>query len=259
MRSWYAGTVSHRSTIAAPTHAYPLALEPQPHFDRLPCTGHLTCIDVTPLVPLHTSLVFAPPHPRPPSLDSTPLLFEPYGHRQPYDLTAGLAGGFMASPDRYSGCTGNNCPSGNWERAIGLYRTSDSYIVQARGWLPDAVGGTVWFGPHAAHGTLYVPLACGMTAAPAEYSEAWQGTSVQEARLENSGFWASRAVLNIAQIQFATILPVLQAAQRTWEAKGRALQASLDADADPTAASLAFATEAVGAWWDLADDLVSVA
>jgi len=101
-----------------------------------------------------------------------------------------------------------------------------------------------------------------MTAAPSAYSEFWQGTSVKEARRGNSGFWASRAVLNIAQIQFATILPVLQEQQRAWEGRGRALQASLDAqaqanaDVDPTEASLAFAAEAVGAWWDLADDLL---
>eukprot|EP01035_Chromulina_nebulosa_P016909 gene16909-22398_t len=66
-----------------------------------------------------------------------------------------LAGGAFASPDRYSTYT---TVSGNWERTIALYRTSDSYIVQSRSWLPDDIGGVVWFGAHAAHGTIYVPV-----------------------------------------------------------------------------------------------------
>lgn len=67
-----------------------------------------------------------------------------------------LAGGAYGTPDRFGGSTGG--VSGNWERTIALYRTSDSYIVQSRSWLPDEVGGVLWYGPLSAHMTVYTPL-----------------------------------------------------------------------------------------------------
>ena len=52
----------------------------------------------------------------------------------PYDLSAGMQAGFGGSPDRYNGCAGAACDNvtGNWERSIALWRTSDTIAVQAR-------------------------------------------------------------------------------------------------------------------------------
>ena len=198
----------------------------------------------------------------------------------PYDLARQggqpLAGGPGGSPDRYGGCAAGdaNCTAlgwGAWERPIGLYRTSDTVLLQSRGWLPDAVGGTVWFGPHAAHGTVFVPLACGMLRAAPEYSTAWQGDGPAAQRRANGGFWASRAVLNLAQLRFDRALPVVQAAQAAWEREGIAVQAragaaflAATAGTGPaagalealTAAHLAHAASAVRAWWELSDELL---
>ena len=59
------------------------------------------------------------------------------------------------SPFQYGGGSFENgtAVAGNWERTISIYRSTYSSVVQARGWLPDAAGGTVWWGPHAAHAT----------------------------------------------------------------------------------------------------------
>jgi dipeptidase len=203
----------------------------------------------------------------------------------PYDLSAGLAGGFGGSPDRYGGCgAGTNCSgvAGNWERPVALYRTSDASVVQARRWLPDAVGGTLWFGPHAAHGTVFVPLAAGSLAAPPEYTDGWQGSApLAQQRATNGGFWASRAVLNVAQLRFDVAMPRVRAQQLHFEQQGLVVQAAADrawlaavataAAADArgaaaadnanatlalTAAYLAHATLAVQAWWQLSDELL---
>ena len=214
----------------------------------------------------------------------------------PYDLSAGLPGGFGGSPDRYGGCgddTDCSNTTGNWERPIGLYRTSDSSVVQARSWLPDAVGGTLWFGPHAAHGTVYVPLAAGLLQAPPEYTDGWQGSSpVGQQRTENGGFWASRAVLNVAQLRFETAIPIVRKLQQLLEERGLAVQAAADqawldmtsattkSNTSPgalrgvgtpgasdhaitanatqalTAAYLAHTTATVRAWWQLSDELL---
>ena len=56
-----------------------------------------------------------------------------------YDQTVGLAAGPFGTPDHVSGGSAGGKVVGNWERTIGLYRTSDSHIVQSRHWLPSAV------------------------------------------------------------------------------------------------------------------------
>ena len=100
------------------------------------------------------------------------------------------------------------------QRTIGLFRTSDSYIVQSRGWLPNALGGLIWFGAHAAPCTAYVPLAAGMAALPSV-------TLGHPAALDKSSlFWATRFVANIARLKHAKMYPEIQAAQATLHKHG---------------------------------------
>jgi dipeptidase len=98
------------------------------------------------------------------------------------------------------------------ERTISLYRTSDSYLVQSRSWLPDAVGGVLWFGSGAAHGTTYVPVLAGMLAAPAALSYGWQGVYNL-----STTFWAYRSVINLAQIKYSYISNDLKSVQHNLE------------------------------------------
>jgi hypothetical protein len=59
-------------------------------------------------------------------------------------------------------------------------------FIQARAWLPDAVGGTIWFGPHAAHGTIFVPIAVGVQQSVPEYNTQWQVTTTMSDELTSS-------------------------------------------------------------------------
>ena len=68
--------------------------------------------------------------------------------------TGVLAGGPFGTPDRYGGGAGEASVSGSWERTIALYRTSSSFVTQARAWLPPSLGGVIWFGAYAPHGNL---------------------------------------------------------------------------------------------------------
>jgi dipeptidase len=55
-----------------------------------------------------------------------------------YDMTKGIAAGAFGNPDRYSG-NENSKVKGHWERSIGLFRTSETHLVQAHAKLARQV------------------------------------------------------------------------------------------------------------------------
>lgn len=60
-----------------------------------------------------------------------------------FSASSGLAGGAFGTPDRYNSNSEDYAVEGNWERTIALFRSSDSFVVQSRSWLPDEIGGIV--------------------------------------------------------------------------------------------------------------------
>lgn len=125
-----------------------------------------------------------------------------------------IAGGAFSTADRYSGSVGEAQVGGSWERTIALFRSSDTFVVQARGYVPNNLyGAVVWFGPHAAHGTAYVPVVVGMTTMPDCLAWTYQG--VYNASVS---FWAHRMVLNFAQVKFSYMMQDIKLVQNQLEA-----------------------------------------
>ncbi len=54
------------------------------------------------------------------------------------------------------------------ERPISTQQTAFSFIAQMRSWLPDEIGGILWFGIDDAAQTVYYPFYCGHTEVPHE-------------------------------------------------------------------------------------------
>lgn len=52
------------------------------------------------------------------------------------------------------------------ERAIATQQTGFSFVAQMRNWLPNAVGGLLWFGVDDANTNVFVPIYCGITNVP---------------------------------------------------------------------------------------------
>jgi len=177
-----------------------------------------------------------------------------YYEGTPFDQTVTAAAGPWGTPDHVAGGSAGGKVKGNWERTIGLYRTSDSYIVQSRGWLPRGTGGLLWFGAHAAPYTAYVPLALGMAELPAV-------TLGHPALLhKRTLFWAIRYLANYAQIKRNHMIAAIKAYQDKQHADALALVAAADAS-DGSARSLrrAYSTHAakvVEDLWTLADSLM---
>ena len=180
-----------------------------------------------------------------------------------YDMTAGLAAGPFGTPDHVAGGSAGGKVKGNWERTIGLYRTSDSHIVQSRGWLPNATGGTLWWGAHSAEYTTYVPFTMAMGGLPPS-TLGYQATLAKETL-----FWATRYLANYAQLRYKPMIAEIRAMQAEAHADGLATQARVDSAAaaaaargvggDPSVARreyLANAERALSRMWATADGLM---
>src|SRR6056297_2402770 len=91
-----------------------------------------------------------------------------------YDLTKGLAAGPFGNPNRWP-TPRSVKPEGkkdlDWERCISMFRCSYSFVAQSRSWLPDAIGGVLWFGEDAPDTTCYVPVYAGVTEVPESWAQ----------------------------------------------------------------------------------------
>eukprot|EP00040_Diaphanoeca_grandis_P015474 m.79016 g.79016 ORF g.79016 m.79016 type:complete len:612 (+) comp25171_c0_seq3:189-2024(+) len=112
-----------------------------------------------------------------------------------YDMTTGVAAGPWGNPDRWNSGTGK--VKGSWERSISLFRTSHIHVVEARAWLPNAIGGLLWYGSHTATGTSMVPFAAGMQSIPHAF-----GIGDPNKLDHESAYWTFRIVFNMMHIKY---------------------------------------------------------
>lgn len=183
-----------------------------------------------------------------------------------FDLSAGLSAGPFGTPDRHSTSRSLN-PEGSvgWERAISMFRCSYSFVSQSRNWLPDPIGGVLWFGPDTPHTTCYMPIYCGVTSVP----ESLQIMSRYEFS-RDSAWWAFNFVEDWSNLAFSYMIEDIRALQQKFEGEFFAMQSAVEGAAlalyerDP-ALGISYLTNYTGdavnrvvsAWWDLADDLVA--
>mmetsp|Transcript_120690 Transcript_120690/g.341273 ORF Transcript_120690/g.341273 Transcript_120690/m.341273 type:complete len:588 (-) Transcript_120690:143-1906(-) len=141
-----------------------------------------------------------------------------------YDMTKGLQAGPFGSPDRYAT---NSKVKGNFERSIALYRTNAVYVQHLRHpgpGLPTGLASVAWYGAGPAHYTPFLPIPSGVTrtlgplrlAAPRKF----------EVKSMN---WATRKVMDVSQIRWDRMHPIVEAAQRRVEGEGEELLARMRA------------------------------
>jgi dipeptidase len=177
-----------------------------------------------------------------------------------FDMTQGMAAGPFGSPDRFGG---NKNVTGGWERTIATHHSIVSLVMEARSWLPDPVGGTLWFAPHAAHTSVYAPFPCGMDVLPASYTNGSGWGTVDS----GVAAWANRAVFGAVQARFQDSIKEVVAARTVLDNNSLALQASTDAAVkagtmSPAAVGALFGRNAdaiVAGWWALHNTLIHTA
>lgn len=86
------------------------------------------------------------------------------------------------------------------ERPIATQQTAFSFVAQMRSWLPNAVGGILWFGIDDAAHTVYYPFYCGHTQVPHEM-EVGNGDLLTYS--ETSAFWTHNIVSNMVYNRYS--------------------------------------------------------
>lgn len=114
----------------------------------------------------------------------------------PYDLTKGMSAGPFGNPNR--GITPASL-NGLWERAISMYRTSWSFVLEAK----PSYKSVTWFGWDAPHGTTYLPL-FGAAVEPAP--ESYHNHEGHMSRFSHkTAFWAFNLVNQYQDLNFQLI------------------------------------------------------
>ena len=111
------------------------------------------------------------------------------------------------------------------ERAISTQQTGFSFVTQSRSWLPDPVGGVIWFGVDDTYATVYVPISCGVKEAPKAFAE---GTGNFNEFSWDSAFWTFNFVTNYAYTRWSDMIVDVQKVQREFEGRFVADQPAVD-------------------------------
>jgi len=114
------------------------------------------------------------------------------------------------------------------ERAISTQQTGWSYVSQSRSWMPDAIGGVLWFGVDDTATTTYFPVYCGVKQTPKNWAE---GHGSFNAFSWDSAFWVTNLVTNWAYGRWSDMYPEVQKVQRELEGKFMTEQAEVEAQA----------------------------
>ncbi len=96
------------------------------------------------------------------------------------------------------------------ERPTSTFQTGFSFVGQMRSWLPDRVGGLVWWTNDDANMAPYIPLYCGADKAPQCY-ERIEGVQDEVTFSWNSAFWLQNVVANFVYPYYSKMFPDLKA------------------------------------------------
>ena len=147
----------------------------------------------------------------------------------PFDVTQDVGAGPYNAPYRptplsweYKGKRYFN------ERPISTQQTAGTYVIQVRDFLPNAVGGVLWFGNDDPNMVPYTPVYCSATQAPECYDpKDADGVTFSW----NSAFWVQNWVSNMTYPRYSQLFPGLEAARQELEDAYAARQASVEKQA----------------------------
>lgn len=147
----------------------------------------------------------------------------------PFDVTEDVGAGPYCAPYRptplaweYKGKKYFN------ERPISTQQTAGTYVIQVRDFLPDAIGGVLWYGNDDPNMVPYTPVYCQAKQAPACYDpKDADGVTFSW----NSAFWVQNWVSNMTYPRYSQLFPSLKEARVELEDAYAARQPKVEQEA----------------------------
>ena len=144
----------------------------------------------------------------------------------PFDITKDAGAGPYEAPYRptplsweYKGKKYFN------ERPISTQQTAGTYVIQLRDFMPNAVGGVLWYGNDDPNMVAYTPVYCSATKEPECYNpKDADGVTFSW----NSAFWIENWVANMVYPRYSQLFPSLKKARQELEDKYAAQQAQIE-------------------------------
>ena len=96
------------------------------------------------------------------------------------------------------------------ERATATQQTGFTFVAQCRSWLPDEIGGIIWFGVDDAASSVYFPMYTSSTEVPFAFAE---GNGSMMEFTNKAAFWVFNQVTNFAYTRYNLIHPEIRAKQ----------------------------------------------
>ena len=128
-----------------------------------------------------------------------------------YDKTLDPGAGPFGSPFRFNPLyweyDGNKYFN---ERSIEVVQTGFSFIAQSRGWLPNPIGGIIWFGVDDTNSTVYTPFYCSITEVPIEYRV---GNGDMLTYSDNAAFWVFNRLAHFKYLYYNRVIGDIQNVQ----------------------------------------------
>lgn len=114
------------------------------------------------------------------------------------------------------------------ERTTATQQTGFSFVSQSRSWLPDAIGGILWFSVDDAANTVYFPMYTSATRIPYAYAVG-NGSMMQFT--DKAAFWIFNQVSNLAYTRYNAIHAEIRAKQKALEKRYKSYVQMTDAAA----------------------------
>lgn len=158
------------------------------------------------------------------SLEDVMALMRDHFDGTPYDMTRGVDSGPFGNPNRWRPIDWSvDSVQYAWERPISTQQTGFSIVAQCRSWLPDGIGGVLWYGVDDTYTTCYMPLYCSIDSLPPSFTRG----SLQEFSWD-SAWWIFNLVANYACLKYSYMAPEILAVQEELESKFIRLQPAVE-------------------------------
>lgn len=146
------------------------------------------------------------------------------------DWSNDVGAGPFNSPYRWAPLTWETSDGGQYcnERPIATQQSAFVFVSQMRSWLPNAIGGVLWFGTDDAAQTVFTPMYCSITETPECYRE---GNGDLYTFSWTSSFWIHNWVSNMVYARYDAMHADLEKVQKELESKFITEQGNIEKEA----------------------------